>query len=590
MNETSVFQGKSIRLGAAGIILVLILTSCTTSRWVARKTPGIDMTDGQLLHRKKIVVLADSLSPQNPVLRFKIMNIDTIKYPQRLIVDRYIQSYKPRYGFMAAGLLASGFLFYTANSSILHGSKSVRYALDGGGVLLAAAAFLNQKPVGKAVPTNESRLTKKIGSVVKVDTVENKKINDTTLTINAYYHKRKPINDLRSKVTAGEFRVNLANTMRIDSITAVNPGSLDVRVGFNGEQFGFKVPIKKFMERYAVVIRPTAALHSMPLDNDINTLADISYDTQLKYVDSPDSSWYKVLYGIAPSYLKKGDAILVWKLSAGNNIIQMNASEPYTGFGSVDIEQGIPDTIRKYKFNRAVIINDAFDTSGTAVQKTIYGRDTHLVSQYVQKALGYPSNQIKVFDAAGIDSLSSWIGMREHASALDTISYPDSTRLLVYFVGSDNNDTAHRKLLAMISAVSKIRTASTALLLDIHFGKEPKTDIAEVDTAFGGLDYHRSIEHQIRAAVSVNPNLLAILSSSPGQNAGIYKSVPGHIDKMHGIFTYYFCKALKSGNYRWAAIDRYLERNVTFTSRSLLNTPQDPEVFGNNQNKLINNQ
>lgn len=587
MNESTISPGTMIRYGGVAFLLVLALASCTTSRWVARTKPGIDMTDGRLLKREKIVVMSDSLTPQNPVLKFNIMNIDSKRYPQRLIVDRYIQNYRPRYGFMAAGLLASGFLIYTANSSTMHGSKSVRYTLDGVGILLATASVLNQKPVGRPLPTGESRMTKKIGSVIKIDTVRNKVVSDTTVTINAYYKNRKPINDLIEKVTAGEFHVDLSSTLKIDSIMAVNPGSLNVQVEYNNKQFGFGVPLRKVMDRYAVVIRPTASLHSMPLDNNINTLADIAYDTQLKYVDSPDSLWYKVMYGIAPSYLKKSDAALVWKLSGSGQMAGINNPEPYTGFGAVDIEQGIPDTIRKSKFNHAVIIDDAFDTAGEDVEKSIYHRGSRLVSQYVQKALGYPDSQVKIFGDTGVDSLASWIGMDGQGVRLDSIADADSTRLLVYYIGSDNNRVVHQKILSMMKSISRIKTASTALIMDVHFGKK-KGEGSVSDTLTNGQGYHLSLEHGIRNAVASNPNLYVIISSSPGQNAGVYRSLSNHIDKKHSIFTYYFCKALKTGNYRWTTISKYLERNVTFTSRSLLNAPQDPEVFGNDQIRLIN--
>src|SRR5690606_7567387 len=78
-----------------------------------------------------------------------------------------------------------------------------------------------------------------------------------------------------------------------------------------------------------------------------------------------------------------------------------------------------------------------------------------------------------------------------------------------------------------------------------------------------------------------------IFAGSLDQTAGNYQSADLRTDRVHGILTYYFTRALQSGITDIPGIYQYLQRNMTFTSRRLHNRAQDPFALYNEPTNLL---
>lgn len=575
------------------IAALLLISGCTSSRWVVQDQPAVDTSNGTVLSKTETIFINPDLTPSNPVLTLNLMQINKVRYPKRYVVKRYIQRYRPRYGFLILGLTGSAFLFYTANSKTLTTTKSSKNILNIGGGLLGLASFLNMKPAGKAKATGETQFSKKTGSVVRIDTVHHKINSDTKADISIQYKDNTLLKNLSVAFKNGDIDIDLANTVKIGDIKSKNPGDLDVSVEYNKKNYSFKVPLEKFMKRYAVIERPNALLHSNPVNTEANVITNIKYNSQLQFVNQVDSTWYKVLYGITPSYLNSSDAQLVWRTVSSATPPDIVVS-PYSKFGTIDVERGIPYDSVKNRYGIALLLNNTFNDDKNDDHKEIYDRDTRLMKTYIEHSMGYTKQNIFTFKSDHKTEFKNVLGLNNIPATITNEITPDSTDLILYYVGDNIQLTNGKKnsdfkqdsvkfvslYQHLLESVANLKTRKSILIFD--------TDILQNNSKPFYDDQNKN-ENSIKKAifnisqkiVDQNPNMAVVYSSDIGQKAGIYKSSVNSIDKMHSIFTYYFCKGLKEGNRSLLSLSRYLQRNVTFTSRSLLDRAQDPVFFGN---------
>ncbi len=574
------------------LFIFILLYGCTSSRWIVEPQRAVDTSNGDILGSKEVILADTNITPDHPVLNLRLVDINRVKYPERLVVKRYIQRYRPRYGFLALGLAGTGFLIYTTHFSGLQTSKRNRTILDGSAALLALSTVLNMKPVGKAKPTGETRFSKKTGTVTRIDTVLQKNTQDKTANIKILYHKNVLLNNIPIKFNNGVINLDLARNIDIGTVKNEHPGSLDVHVSYNNHDFEFKVPVSHFTRRFALVIRPKASIFGSARENDANIITDVGYNTQLQLVKKENDKWYKVLYGITPSYILASDAELVWKPSS--NVITPNVVViPHTKFGDIDVEKNIPvDSVRNSNAV-AVLMNNTFSVADSIANNEIFERDIELMKQYMNHTLGISSDHIIVLNHSEMDSAKAFWGM--DGNEINRILRRDTTDLYVYYVGnatpSVKDSTGFSNFVPSIQGVlqkaSVINTRKTVVLIDANFNVpdfDKKTDSEDKD----GRLIQKLLFQDAQNIVSNKVNMTVLFSSDQGQTAGIYQSKENNVDMRHSIFTYYFCNALKKGERNILDIYRYLQRNVTFTSRSLFDRPQDPVIYGT-LNMNINN-
>lgn len=568
------------------LLAIVLLYGCTSSRWIVESQRAVDTTKSNILNSREVVLADSNITPDHPILKLSLVDINKVRYPQRLVVKRYIQQYRPRYGFMALGLIGTGFLVYTTHFSGLKTSKRNRTILDGAAGLLALSSILNMKPVGKPKPTGESRFSKQTGSVTRIDTTLKSNTKDETALLKILYRKNVLLNNIPLQFKNGLINLDLARNIDIGTVDDPNPGSLNILVSYDNQSYTFQVPVKHFTRRFALVIRPKASLYSSPKENDANIITDVGYHTQLQLVNK-EGDWYKVLYGLTPTYLRISDADLVWKPSS--NIVAPNVVViPHTKFGDIDVEKNIPvDSVRNPNAV-AVLMNNTFSASDSSSKQDIYNRDIELMKDYMNHTLGINENHIFVFNHTDMDSARKFWGLSSNISEISSFLKQDTTDLYIYYVGnsspSDNDSTAFSGLVpalqGIINRTSRLNNNKSLILIDANFNQpdfDKKTDSEDKN----GRLIQKLLFQSAQSAVSNRTNMSIIFSSDQGQTSGIYQSKENNVDKRHSIFTYYLCNALKEGDRNILDIYHYLQRNVTFTSRSLFDRPQDPVIFGN---------
>ncbi|HKJ30478.1 MAG TPA: hypothetical protein VKA34_01570 [Balneolales bacterium] len=580
---------------------IFLLSGCNSSRWIVQDKPAVDTSNGTIINSMDTIFANQDITPSNPILTLKLMQINKVQYPKRLVVERYIQRYRPRYGYMALSLLGSAFLFYTANSKTLTNSKNSKNIMNIAGGLLGISSFLNLKPVGKPKPTGESQLSKKTGSVVRVDTVWNQITTKKAATISIHYKGRTFMDNVPAQFKNGKIDIDLAHNFKIGDVKSATPGSLDVRVSFQKKEYQFPIPLTKFMKRYAVVIRPSALLHSAPADHEANVLTNVKYNSQLPYVDQVDSTWFKVLYGITPTYLKNSDADLVWKTTSSVSTPKITIS-PYSEFGNIDVEQNIPVNPKKNPAAVAILMDNSFNPDINDPNNQIYNRDIELMKEYLIKTLGYSKDRIFTFNQKNKQALWNVLGFDVNKGTISHLIKPDSSDVFFYYTGdkihlsAEPSKTSYAQdsteyvtiYQSLINSIAKYKAKNTFLIFDSDFVKKG-SNASYFDENSDSNSIKRAIFELAQKVASKHSNMVVIFSSDIDQEAGFYKSSDGSVDKKHSIFTYYFCEGLKERNFDLLSLSRYLQRNVTFTSRSLLDKAQDPVFYGNLDLKLTSN-
>lgn len=559
-----------------GLAVLLLFASCTSSRWIADKEPALDRSEGRVLTSKKVLARQDEVTPDDPVLTLNLLDVQKVNYPQRLVMKRYIQKFRPRYGHLILGLAASGFIFYTAHShSIIKDASSSRtqLLLNTAGLALGLGSILNMKPVGTPRPTGESEMTKVVGHEVRIDTTNVKSDTKDFAEVTVSYGDSLIALNKKVPLINGKLTLDLARGYNPGVIRSTNPDSLMIEAYYRKDRYRFHVPIRSFMQRYALITDSSTALYNEAKATQDNLLTDVNNNTSLQFLNNEGHGWYKVLLGITPAYLKANSAQLVWKTTSNNesDVLDQEAS----GYGSVDVEKNIPRTEKRQTETTAFLMASSFDNRIPPLQP-VYERDIHLMRDYLNNTLGIPKNQIRAFGSG--QATNAWHMLSDtNATPSWLPKHGDSSRVIIYYTGvaSGQKGTGSESIAQLIKNASKWKTHSTILILDV---RTPSRDPDSLKQKW------------IRTAAQMtarNPNVTVLLSSDIGQNAQVYRSSGEDIDKMHSIFTYYFCRALQTGMTNLANITRFLQRNIAFTSRSVTNQPQDPVFLGNTSGSLI---
>jgi hypothetical protein len=143
----------------------------------------------------------------------------------------------------------------------------------------------------------------------------------------------------------------------------------------------------------------------------------------------------------------------------------------------------------------------------------------------------------------------------------------------VYFLGTTSDSAASRiDLNSLLDGFANLPVQNLTIIADIDFIR--------------GSSKQNSLDLLAATITNQIPNSTVVFASSTDQRSYIYAE-PNGVQKRHSIFTYFLADALKKGNVNWSDIRSYLDRNVSFTSRSIFNAAQDIRFFGSDSLSLI---
>ncbi len=577
---------KSVTHIVCIIVLGMLISSCTSARWTIEDKNATDRSQREILQQDQFLIPAQELRPENPTLRLNLLSRTKYRFSQRILAQRNIQDYRLRPGFIALGLSGAAIAFVAANSTAIGNNKSPTrvWALNTVGALLAASGFLNLKPVGEPRSTGEERFLKNSGSITQVDTVQVQQDFDANTTVTIVYEGENIYREESSTIPGGQLTIPLGEELNELEITGKDPGSVQVKVGFEDSLYSYNYPVADVLQPYARVTSQLATLrNSTDETTDDNIVADLVEGSQVQIQSSDSEQWYQVLYGISEHYIRKENAEIVWRSSGFVQEDQV-VTVPRLPFGEVDVESNIP-ILRSPQQNAMALIVTNQEYSGTYQQRNYAHRDGQLIKTYLQTALGYPKENIyEINDLRDSDTLNRLLAQMRVAAN-------DSTELTVFLSG--------------YGAVNQEEDEASLSLLGVNEEGEEPPSVARLDELFGqfstitaaqtlilsDIDFSQSSgnysANQAQQILESNVDELnngeqsaVLFGTQLNQPTSLYVSSSGD-DKKHHIFPYFFAKALQQRMTNLSAIYQYLERNVSYTARRLHDQPQDPLLLGN---------
>jgi len=569
-------------------------SACTSARWTVKDKSATDRSDYRVLKQKHFLHSSTEVTPEHPVLSMDLLTKTTYEYSERILMQRNIQDYKLRPGFVALGLGSAALAFYVANSSIVEGNATSTKSLtiNAVGTLLALSGFLNMKPVGDPRPTDEEKYLRTTGHTVVVDTVETHTQQNLQASVNVRYDNRVLVQDENRAVTNGTLEIPLGNPLSNLGLNGTDPDTVHVNITFQDSSYVFNYPVSRILKPYAEVTSQITSLRNTPELTPDNILADLLQGSQIEVKREENGDWYRVLYGISENFIRKEDVRLVWRTADFSEVSEV-MTVPRVPFGNIDIESNIP-ILRGPQSNAYALIVTNENYTGELPQRTYAHRDGRLIREYLDNALGLPPDNIYQ-----ISDFSNPVDIDQTLSQLQSVAN-DSSEVFIYLSGyglvSESNNQPVLNLLGikdnnverrsiplpnLFAQIKSIPSSQTLILGDLDFTKKmPDGIITE-------LNQREIIESAARPLETRDKTISLVLGNQLLQPSTLYMTGGGE-DKKHHIFPYFFARALQNRNTNLSSIYQFLERNVTYTARKLHDQPQDPLLIGNSTLDLVN--
>jgi hypothetical protein len=570
------------------LLLIALLSGCTTSRWIVQETPANDLNQSKLISSEPILSIRTQPNPDNPVVVFEVRSLNTVQFPQRVEQRRFVQKYRPRYGLMVLGLAGSAGLLYMANSTAVleNGlTDNQRLGVNVSAGVLATASVFNLKPSGEPIFTGETRFLDVVGTGTRTDTlVRSTNAPTISATIQATYKGQTVLNGLQKPATNQELRIDLVNELPFRSFETSDPGLLELVISTSTQAFKYDIPVDSFLKRFVRVARRNTPIRSTPQDQAGNIVTTVAEASLLQWVSS-ENGWYQVLLGLNPVYMRMEDAAVVWMPAGGVGGMVVSTGQR---FGDIDIERNIPQLAALQPDAAAVIIaNEGY--ADPLFGNRFAGRSVDLMKRYFSETLGVPIDRIRVVSDSPSSLSGSWSRFQRNNIWSELNLNPQTSRLFVYYAGKgatlqgrpvllpvDAPSGAPIDVASFLEYLSTLPSASTHVMFETDF----------VHSMDGSSLSSNSLKTASDALTDAKKGWV-LYASDVRQPSNTYTTEDFRTDRIYGLLTYFVCKAFQEEYMTTPDLQNYLSRNLTFTSRRLHNRPQDPKWFGDTTLRLI---
>lgn len=585
------------------LLMVLWLTGCTTSSWVILPEPEPDPDSETELASVTFIRTIQVPEPQNPVIVLDLVRERQREFNQHLVSQRYIQQYRPRYGYLMLGTAATGLGLYLTNSTgIGAGSLSARERalLNTASVAVGTASFLAMQPSAEPRQAGERRYLQQVESQVLRDTVgvSVPPGRSARLTIRRGEHtlvddRPVPMHDNRIIVQPA-LEAGLLQLEEADSTDWV------VRIGYEDLLWERVLSVPDFMQSYVQVTAAEVPVRSDPVALSGNTIRHVAAESRFLHLADVNDRWYRVLNQGNPAYIENTQAVKIWRAagvaSAGDLVLSPGAAV----FGDLDIERGLPDNRGINPEAIAIVIaNGDYGEPLRALPNA--ARTAELTAHHLNRVMGYYSDNIIVLEDVTEQQMRSLLDQADSLFVGTRHISPAESDVFVYYYGHAYLDDENRlQLLPVDYDPSAARRRSVAFdeLAGVLSSLQARQLVLVMDTDLSvGSVYSQSGTPGIRPAGDVLGRLSEPLAASqfpiavywaaaPGQTASPYIRRDGQPARPYDIFTWYFFAALKQGASTSGEVEQYLQRQVPFTSRRLHDRPQDPGFIGDRRLRL----
>ncbi len=578
------------------LFLSLCMSACTTSRWIIEDEPVLDTSTSELVDSYPVLKITRMPTPDNPSLFIEAFENRVFESPMRLQASRVIQRYRPRYGWMAVGVLGAAGIVYVANSDgffeneLTKTQKNVMYGAAGG---ILALTFLNMKPYGEPRYTGERRFLNQVGTEIRSN-IDNRSGKRVEVIINAAHDGEALVTGLQRSFTS-TLDLNLISELNLRSFSPDKPGIISMQLTTEYDVQEISFPVEDVLKRYVRIARRNTPLRSSPVVSQNNIITTVAETSLLPWVETTADGWHRVLLGITPTFVQVTDGALVWRpsVSSESDLVITTSNNV---FGSVDVERNIPRaTVENHQAIAILIGNQDYQSASLRNENAL--RSLQLMKTYLRESLGYQEDRIIFIENFGSDENAGQLLNidREERTILGR-SYSANSDVFVYFVGSGGiiqrggrNEPAFLPVdglpgdgIPVRELFNELRTLPSQnirILIEADFSYNTTSE----------ANINNQVNHRELAGILTQnkSGSWVIFASDNNQLAGKYVSSDRRTNMLHGITTYYFCRAIQDGNSSSDLIIRYMERNITFTSRRLHNRPQDPVFVGSRDAVLL---
>jgi hypothetical protein len=565
------------------ILLYLSANQCTSTRWTVVDLHSIDeREEPEKLDSDHIIMITDSATIDQPFLNLNLFEVKHLEFTERVLVERTIQQYRPRWGFTMLGTLGAAIAFYAGNTDgfIDNQTAAQTTALNSTGVLLTSMAFMNMKPVGDPIHTGETNFLRRSGSTVIPDTTAASDFEDFQVNIKIEYQNEVRLNDTFNYLNGNSLRINLASLLENKTISGLNPGSLDVEVSYLDETDSHQIPVNTFMSPIVMVTTPVAELKNNPIYDESNTLAEVGNGSELILLDNRDDQWFQVRFGGSDVYIPKESGEIQWKAAdiiADPTVITIDE----VPFGEISVEYAVP-VLKPANTTDTGIILSNHRNNQIGIRRYI-DRDFRLMELYYRDAFGITSSNIRHIDVSSYENTlqqleqvnsDSTSTVHVYLGAYARTRSADDGNFIELIYLNDDEELLTFELSELLTRIASKPANKLIIFLDLEFPDQLREGELPVNN---GVTLFRDLTESV---LELNENSALIFSSRPDQQTGIYESVRFE-QKYHHIFPYYIAQALQQRRTELNSLVRYIENQVDYTSRRLHDRPQTIQAFGN---------
>jgi len=586
------------------LVVVLSLSSCTTSAWMVAEQPEADPDSETILSENEFFHPVITPTPQNPVFSLELLNERALLYNMHLVSERHIQQYRPRYGYMVLGLSGMTMGLYLSNSTVIDAdrlSTRERAMLNLAALSIGAASYLTMKPDGDPRPAGEKRLLQKTETRVFQDTVPVPLASNARarLTITRGTEKLVDARPVDFRDNAVSFHIGQETEIR--TLPGTDTTGLRVHLEYQGMRFDQYTSLSDFMQEFVEVTESGVPLRTSPAILGNNIIQHVGSQSRFPFLSDVDDRWYRVLRSDGPAYVQKEFSKRIWQVADTARIGDQVVLPDQVVFGDIEIERDLPDHRRTNPDAIAIVIVNG-DYRDPLQQLGNAPRTSQLVALYSAQVLGYYSDNIRIYENMTYDEIRRLLQESDSLRIGGRHLSQDESDLFVYYYGHGIMGPENRFYLVPVDYEPAGGTSGLIPvqdLVDTIAGMSARKTVTVLDTDWSRASVFgthtdngvRMRTEEVQALQSVMSRLpetgAAFWAASPGQRSGPYSANNDRTGRPYDIFTWYFFQGLKDGQRTTGSLESYLERNVPFTSRRLLDRAQDPGFAGNERLMLV---